>query len=91
MQERDFAAVIEAQEDNPGGFADKSIGDEDILDWKVRSCVSFVVMAKKKYVLCSIMERLGCWPTLTRYVHFVCSTGMLFLKRTDAVVKTAKE
>lgn len=69
MQERDFAASIEAQEVGSSAFAEKSIGDEDILDWKVHSCVSFVI-AKKKGVLCSFMERAVCWPT---YSNSLCT------------------
>ena len=61
MQKRDFAAVMEAQEDDSRALAEKSVGDEDISAWKVHGRVSYVV-AKKKGVLCSMMERAGCWP-----------------------------
>ncbi len=73
MQERDVAAVIEAQEGNSSAFAEKSMGDEDIPDWKAHSCVSFV-MAKKKGVLCSMMERAGCSPT---YSKSLCTFHLL--------------
>ena len=55
---RDFVAVMEA---DSSALTKKSVGDEDILAWKVHGCVSYV-MAKKKGVLCSMMERAGCWP-----------------------------
>ena len=56
MQELDFTTVIEAQAAVSSAFAKKSIGDEDILGWKVHSCVS-CVMVKKKDVLCSMMGK----------------------------------
>ena len=73
VQERDSAAVVETQEDHSSAFAERSIVDEDIPGWKVHSCVSFVI-AKNRGVLCSIMERTGCWPT---YSSSLCTCHLL--------------
>ncbi len=73
MQERNFAAVIEAQEDDSGAFADKSIGDEDIPNWKV--CSYIIVCSNGEEDMCVVLDNGKSW--VLAYSNSLCTFGLL--------------